>query len=143
MSLDHDARIEMIRKHLDKSLQTWYEAEAARTLRMWPMTANRMYYALVNALRALLLLDGHPTHSHAGMKSAIGQYYVLTGIFTIEEARLFSQMETMREKADYDCYFDATETDVTEKYEPTRLLIDKIKQLVTSRLPEANHHTAP
>lgn len=68
MSLDHDARIEMIRKHLDKSLRTWYEAEAARTLRMWPMTANRMYYALVNALRALLLLDGHPTHSHAGMK---------------------------------------------------------------------------
>ena len=51
MSLDHDARIEMIRKHLDKSLRTWYEAEAARTLRMWPMTANRMYYALVNVTK--------------------------------------------------------------------------------------------
>lgn len=70
MSLDKDSRYEMVQKYLDRSLQTWKEAEAAKQLCMWPMTANRMYYSLVNSVRALLLIDQHPTHTHAGMKSA-------------------------------------------------------------------------
>ncbi|MDO4215472.1 MAG: hypothetical protein Q4D12_06120 [Bacteroidales bacterium] len=44
MSLDCESRIDLIHKYLDKSNQTWEEAEAAKKLGMWPMTANRMYY---------------------------------------------------------------------------------------------------
>lgn len=64
------------------------------------------------------------------MKSAIGQYYVLTGLLSPEDSKLFSQMETMRERADYDCLFNATETDIEEKYEPTKQLIEKIKHMI-------------
>lgn len=56
---------------------------------------------LINAFRGLLLADQHDVHTHAGMKSAIGQYYVLTGLLSPEDSKLFSQMETMRERADY------------------------------------------
>lgn len=55
MSLDCESRIDLIHKYLDKSNQTWEEAEAAKKLGMWPMTANRMYYSLINAFRGLLL----------------------------------------------------------------------------------------
>lgn len=130
MSLDCESRIDLIHKYLDKSNQTWEEAEAARKLGMWPMTANRMYYSLINAFRGLLLADQHDVHTHAGMKSAIGQYYVLTGLLSPEDSKLFSQMETMRERADYDCLFNATETDIEEKYEPTKQLIEKIKHMI-------------
>lgn len=134
MSLDSVNRINMINKYIDKSDKTWKEAEAAKQLCMWPMTANRMYYSLVNAMRALLLVDGHSVHTHAGMKSAIGQHYVLTQELTISESKLFSQMETMREKADYDCFFDASETDVEEKFIPTFNLIQKVKTMVSDRV---------
>ena len=43
-------------------------------------------------------------------------------------------METMREKADYDCFFDATEMDIREKFEPTKQLIDKVSAMVEKRL---------
>lgn len=132
--MDKDSRKEIIRKYLDKSIQTWKEAEAAKQLCMWPMCANRMYYSLVNAMRALLLADQHPVHTHAGMKSAIGQFYVLTHELTVNESKLFSQMETMREKADYDCFFDATEMDIREKFEPTKQLIDNVSAMVEKRL---------
>lgn len=134
MSLDNEARRDMVQKYIDKSVHTWREAEAARQLAMWPMAANRMYYSLVNALRALLLVDQHPVHTHAGMKAAIGQYYVLTNELSVAESKLFSQMETMREKADYDCYFDASQSDIDEKFEPTRLLIEKVYSMVSQRL---------
>lgn len=133
MSMNTDSRKEMVKKYLDKSNRTWDEAVAARNLKMWPMAANRMYYSLINAMRALLLVDQHNAHTHAGMKSAIGQYYVLTNELTAEEGKLYSQMETMRERADYDCYFEATETDVEEKFIPVKGLIDKITQMVFSR----------
>ena len=50
--MDKDSRKEIIRKYLDKSIQTWKEAEAAKQLCMWPRCANRMDYSRVNAMRA-------------------------------------------------------------------------------------------
>lgn len=130
MSLDDTNRKEMIAKYLDKADLCWHEAELAKSVCAWPMTANRMYYALVNAIRALLLKDHVEAHTHAGMKAKIGQLYVLTGLLSDEQGRLFSQMETMRERADYDCYFDASEQDIEEKFIPVKQLIARIKELI-------------
>lgn len=118
---------------MERCTQTWKEAEAAKQLQMWPMTANRMYYSLVNAVRALLLTDQHSVHTHAGMKSALGQFYVLNGELSIDESKVFSQMESLREKSDYDCFFDVTETKVNEMFEPVKSLIDKITTLIDKR----------
>lgn len=130
MSLDDANRQEMIAKYLDKSNQCWKEACMAKELKAWPMTANRMYYALVNAMRALLLKDRVEAHTHAGMKAKIGQKYVLTGLLSDEQGRLFSQMETMRERADYDCFFDASEENIEEKFLPVENLIARVKELI-------------
>lgn len=72
-------------------------------------------------------------HTHAGMKSALGQFYVLNGELTIEESKVFSQMESLREKSDYDCFFDVTETKVNEMFEPVKFLIDKVTKLIDRR----------
>ena len=130
MSLDEERRQDMIYKYLEKSDLFWKEAVVGYEMKMWSMTANRMYYATLNAVRALLLKDNHPTHSHNGTKQLFGQYYVITGAVSAEQGKLYSQLETMRERADYDCYFNATREDIAQKFQPTKSLIDRIKQLL-------------
>ena len=130
MSLDEAKRLDMINKYVEKADQCWADAENARTICSWSIVANRMYYALVNSFRALLLKDMHPSHTHNGIKSLIGMHYVVTGKLSDAEGKLYSQMETMREKADYDCYFDATEEDINEKFEPVHQLLLHIKELL-------------
>lgn len=133
MSMEDSARQEMVRLYFEKAWQCWTDAEQAKQLSAWSMCANRMYYALVNAFRALLLQDQHPCHKHNGIKSLVGRYYVVTGELTDQEGKLYSQMETMREKADYDCYFNAEEQDIIEKFDAVLALLHRIEGIVQSR----------
>ncbi len=47
--------------------------------------------------------------------------------------KTFSQMETLREKSDYNCFFNVTETDIVSKIAPTSSFIEKVKQYVAEQ----------
>ena len=96
----------------------------------WDTLANRLYYALFHAVSALLINDGHGVHSHRGAVGAFGQYYVVTGIFTLEEGKLYFRLQGLREKSDYNCSYNASENDIAPKIEPTRQLIEKIEKYI-------------
>lgn len=133
MSLDNSNRQSMIELYMEKADQCWLDVEKAYQLEAWSMVANRLYYATVNAFRALLIQDEHPSHTHRGIKGLVGQYYVVSGELTDAEGKLYSQLETMREKSDYDCFFKASKQDIDEKLEPTRALLARIKEILASR----------
>ncbi len=94
------------------------------------MAANRMYYAAFHAVTALFVSDGLPVGTHRGAKSTLGQYYVLPGKITPEYSRLFAQLETLRDKADYNVLFLACEEDVMPFYTGVKEFIATIKTLV-------------
>ena len=96
----------------------------------WNAAANRLYYSLFHALTALFVSDGIPVRSHSGMKVKFGKEYVLTGKASEEEGKLLSQMETMRERADYDATFTASESVIKERTESVRNMIQHIKELI-------------
>lgn len=64
------------------------------------------------------------------MKVRFGKEYALTGLATDEEGKLLSQMETMRERADYDATFTATQKVIDERFESVETMIRHIKLLV-------------
>ena len=49
-----------------------------------------------------------------------GQHYVKEGTFPIEDAKLYSQLQTMREKGDYNCIYQTTEEEMCPLIEPVR-----------------------
>ena len=61
-------------------------------------SGHRLYYALFHAVSAMLIFDGREVGSHKGAAIRFHQYYVRTGIFTIDEGSFYSQMQTLREK---------------------------------------------
>lgn len=140
MSLESENRKAMVDLYIEKADQCWGDAVKACQLEAWSMAANRLYYTLVNGFRALLIQDQHPSHKHNGIKSLVGQYYVVTGELTDAEGKLYSQLETMREKADYDCFFKATKQDIELKFEPTCALLNRIKELLSTRMTDAQQN---
>ena len=42
-------------------------------------------------------------------------------------------MQTLREKADYDCYFDVKENEARKRIVPTIALINKIKAYIATK----------
>ena len=54
----------------------------------------------------------------------------MTGLATDEEGKLLSKMETMRERADYDATFTATEALINERFDQVEKMILHIKVLI-------------
>lgn len=130
MGLEDQNRLDLINLYWDKSQQTMEEAEIAISATKWNMAANRIYYSLFHAVTALLVKDKHPVGTHRGAKAALGQYYVLTGKLTAEDGRFFAQMETLRDKADYDIIFSASEDDINRFYPLAKEFLSKVKILL-------------
>lgn len=120
----------LVELYLSKGEETLSDAILCIENRRWNSAANRLYYAVFHVLNALLVSDEKPACSHKGMRLVFGKNYVLTGLASEEEAHLLSRMETMRNKADYDCTFTAKEEVVSELYPQVKDLVEHLKLLV-------------
>lgn len=94
---------------LEKSDKNMEQAVSNAGLGYWDLVANRLYYAIFHAVNAMLMIDGIKTGTHKGTSMQFGKYYVLTGVFSRKDGILYSQLQTMREKADYQNVFSLEE----------------------------------
>ena len=130
MSLNDEERSIVVRLQLEKAHANFNQRPLLRDAGYWDNVANRLYYALFHAVSALLINDGYSVGSHRGAVGTFGQHYVTTGIFTVDEGKHYSRLQGLREKADYNCTYNATEQDIEPKIEPTRQLIKKIEKYI-------------
>jgi uncharacterized protein (UPF0332 family) len=133
MNLKEEDRQIMVSLELEKADSTFAEHEGLTEKGYWNTLANRLYYALFHAVSALLINDSREVGSHRGAAIRFHQYYIRTGVFTEDEGSFYSQMETLREKSDYNCFFKVSEADVKSRIEPTRQLIEKIKRYIAEK----------
>ena len=126
MGLTVEERRIIVQFEMRKAQSMMSQIEALKNLGYWDNVANRLYCAIFHAVLALLINDGHSVNTHKGAIIMFGQYYVRMGIFDIADGRLYSQLQTIREKCDYCCVFQISEEDVLPLIEPTHDLIKKI-----------------
>lgn len=103
--MDADQRRVAIELLIEKSDRNLQQAIVSAGLGYWDLVANRLYYSIFHVVTALLLKDGIKTKSHKGTSSQFGKYYVLSGKFGRDDGILYSRLQSMREKADYQNVF--------------------------------------
>ena len=134
MSLNNEERSILVQMQLEKAHKNFDQIKLLSQAGYWDNVANRLYYALFHAVSALLICDGYKVGSHRGAVSTFGQYYVATGIFSIEDGKHYSRLQGLREKSDYNCAYDVTKEEIEPKIEPTRILIEKIEKRIEEAL---------
>lgn len=130
MSLNDEERQILVNLEKEKALNTFAEMNVLQQAGLWNNIANRLYYAAFHAVSALLIHDHHNVGSHQGAVIMLHQYYVKTGMLSKEEGAFYSQLQTLREKSDYNCTYNATESDTVPRIEQTKQFIDKILGLI-------------
>ena len=58
------------------------------------------------------------------------RHYVKTGILPKEDGAFYSQLQTLREKSDYNCTYYATEEDTAPRIALTEAFIEKVIGLI-------------
>ncbi len=133
MSLKEEDRRIIVSLELDRVDKTLAEMQVQLQNSLWGMVVNRLYYALFHAVTALLVCDGHEVGTHRGAVNRFSLFYVKSGIFSVEEGRLYSQLQSLREDGDYNCSIDIQKNEAVEKVEPTRQLIEKIRNYIMAK----------
>ncbi|MGM9859800.1 MAG: HEPN domain-containing protein, partial [Muribaculaceae bacterium] len=100
----------------------------------WDGVANRLYYAAFHAVCALLIDAEQNIRTHHGINSLFNQLYIKTGKIPREYGQLFSTLQLMRQKSDYNCWYSATEEEILPMVAPTEALIEMIKQCIKQEL---------
>ncbi len=129
MTLTPDQRNTVVNLEYEKALQILSQIDALKELKFWDTIANRLYYAVFHAVSALLIHDGHQVKSHKGVVQVFGLNYIVTRVFSLEEGKLYSQLQTLREEGDYNCYIQA-DADIELMIEPARRFIDHIGKYI-------------
>lgn len=132
MSLTDDERRIMVELEIERAEKITEQFETLREQQYWDTLINRMYYAAFHAISALMIHNAISIHTHRGALHAFNKEFVRTGVFTMEEGHLFSKLEGLRERGDYNCFVDATEEDVVPLIEPLKELIAKIKTMLNA-----------
>ena len=135
MSLREEDRKVLVTLELEKSDKTLAEMEVQLQNGLWGLAANRLYYALFHAVSALLISDRHEVGTHRGAVNKFCLFYAKTGLFSVAEGKLYSQLQKLREDGDYNCSIDIDQSDVEGRVLPTRQLISHIRQFI-----EVNSH---
>lgn len=130
MGLNETDRAALVKLYWDKCQNALIDADGAISIGRWNNAAGRIYYAVFYAICTLFVKDGYQIKSHRGAKSMLGQYYVVTGKISEENSRFFSQLETLRDKADYNAAFLATEEEIMEYRPRVDAFIATIKNLI-------------
>jgi uncharacterized protein (UPF0332 family) len=76
---------------------------------------NRSYYSVFHGIRSLLALDGVDYKKHSGVISYFNQYYIKTGIFEKELARIITSASEYRNDSDYEDFFIVSKEEVEEQ----------------------------
>lgn len=84
---------------------------------------NRSYYAIFHAIRAVNALDGFDSSKHSGVISHFNQEYVKTGVFQKEVSKIIRNASELREQADYEDFYEATQEEASDVFDQASMFI--------------------
>lgn len=90
--------------------------------------ANRSYYAIFHAMRAVLAFDGIDMKHHSGIISEFRKLYIKTGIFDTKLSAIISVLFNVRQDSDYDDFFVISKAEVLEQIESAEFFLSEIKK---------------
>ena len=80
----------------------------------------------------MFIQDGIEARSHKGAVIVFGQKYVTTGKFDSKWGKLYSKLQSIREKCDYNLVYISTEEEMAPLLESSKQMIAEIKAYVSS-----------
>ena len=133
MSLNDEDRLLVVRKELERAHETFEEIEVMRQASKWNGAANRIYYSVFHAVNALFIFDGLRSVRHKGSHALFSQYYVKTGKLPKDYGQFYNNLQTLREKSDYNCFYDVDEQDVVDGMGKASKFIKAIEELINKQ----------
>jgi len=118
-------RVEQARKCREAAL-VLVEADAYND------AANRSYYCIFHAMRAVLAIDGFDSKKHTGIISAFRQNYIKTSIFPPEFSDIIRDAFNIRGGSDYEDFFIVSKDEVLQQIENAKIFLEALEDYLNT-----------
>ena len=130
--LPEEAYRDLALYRLEKAARDLHDAKMNLSAGSCDVAANRAYFCIFHAMRAVLALDKKDYHKHSAVISFFSKDYIRTGHFERHFGTTIKMAGALRNSSDYDDYQDASveEADeivqkASEFFEAIKMYIDK------------------
>lgn len=120
---------------IDHAQECLKAAEQLLDVGIYKSAANRSYYAVFHAMRAVLALNGIDKRKHSGIISEFRRLYIKTGIFDEEMSQIISELFDIRSDSDYDDFFVISKEEVIEQVANAKRFLDVICEYLSQKNP--------
>ena len=118
---------------LQQARECLQSAELEIAAKIYRTAANRSYYCIFHAMRALLALDEFDSKKHSGIIAAFRQRYIRTKIFPSNYSDIVGDAFDVRIDSDYEDFYLISKDDVAAQIENARAFLSAA-MLTTSTL---------
>lgn len=127
----NEDRISLCNYRIEKAEACLKSAKLIKDSGDYASAANRSYYSIFHAIRAVMALDGEDRKKHSGVIAYFLENYIKNGLFDKEYSYIIKNAFQVRQESDYDDFCIISKEDVDEQIENARKLIDAVKIYVS------------
>ena len=133
--MQDENKIVLSKVRLDKALDCLRDSEALIQTGGYRSAANRSYYAVFHAMRAVLVFDDFDSKKHSGIISEFRKNYIKTGIFSNEISFIIGNQFDVRSHSDYDDFYIITKDFAQSQLDDARKMVMEVQKYLK------NNHT--
>ena len=131
-----DVQIVLARYRISKAYECIKESQLMYENEMLSGSVNRSYYAIFNAARSVLALDGIDRSKHSGVIAYFQKEYIKTGIFARDLSDIIQDAFHIRQITDYQDYYVVSKDEVKSQLENAKQFCDEMKEYLENRISE-------
>ena len=118
--------IEISKVRFDHAKECLRDAKLLLAGESYRSAANRAYYAIFHAMRAVLALDGV-------IISEFRKRYIKTGVFDASLSGLISELSDVREGSDYNDFFIVSKADTAEQVQSAGTFLTAVETYLRTK----------
>jgi len=96
--------------------------------------ANRAYYAIFHAVRAVLALEGVDRKKHAGVIAYFQQHYIKTGIFDRKYSSVLQDAFEIRQDSDYEDFYVISKADLENQINNAKRFVGEVEHYLSESI---------
>lgn len=117
---------------LERAEECLKSAEALKSIEDYTTVANRAYYAMFHAMRAVMALDGEDRKKHSGVVAYFQENYIKSGIFDKEFSYAIKNAFTVRQESDYEDFYVVSKSDAVEQLDNAIKFVAAVDKYISS-----------
>lgn len=125
-----EERITLSKLRFEKARECLSDAALLAENESYKSLANRSYYAVFHAIRAVLALDGFDSKKHSGVIAEFQKQYIKDGTFDKEMSAIIRRLFLARNNSDYDDFFVIAKDEAIKQYNDACMFLEEIEKFL-------------